>query len=169
MKKVLIGLAVVVLVVVLVGVLLSGDYTAERAIVIQAKPAKIHKLVGDLKRWDDWTPWKEDDPSVEVTLGEKTDGAGASQTWTSTDGNGSLTITASDEDKGIEYDFTFADWKSKGSIRYEQLDDATKVTWTMQGNVDVPVAGGYLALMMPTMIGASFDKGLTKLKQKAEE
>ena len=169
MKKFLIGAAVVVLVVVLVGVLLSGDYTAERSIVINAKPAKIHKLVGDLKRWDDWTPWKEDDPSVQVTLGEKTDGLGAGQSWTSKDGKGSLTFTASDENKGIEYDFTFEDWKAQGSIRYDRLDDATKVTWTMKGNVDMPVLGGYLALMMPTMVGGSFDKGLAKLKKKAEE
>lgn len=169
MKKVLIGLVVVVLILVLVGVLLSGEYTVERSVVVQAKPPKIHDLVGDLARWDDWMPWKEEDPSVEVKLGDKTKGVGANQTWTSKDGTGRIDFTASDEDKGIEYDMAFNEWKSKGSIRYDRLDDSTKVTWTMKGTVDTPVLGGYFALMMPTMIGASFDKGLAKLKAKAEE
>ena len=168
MKKVLVGLAVVVALFVAVGLVISGDYTVERTILINAKPGKIHDLVGDLKRWDEWAPWKEQDPSVKVTLGEKTKGVGASQTWTSDDGNGSLEFKADDDDKGIVYDMTFEQWTSEGSIGYEQIGDATRVTWSMKGNIDTPVIGGYFAMLMPGMIGESFDKGLGKLKAVVE-
>ncbi|MHC4959275.1 MAG: SRPBCC family protein [Planctomycetota bacterium] len=169
MKKVLIGLAVVVALFVVVGLVLSGNYTVESSILINAEPGKIHALVGDLKRWDEWAPWKEQDPSVQVTLGEKSKGVGASQTWTSDDGNGSLTFTAVDDDKGIVYDMTFEAWTSEGSIAYEEIGDATRVTWSMKGNVDTPVIGGYFAMLMPGMIRASFEQGLEKLKSVVEK
>jgi hypothetical protein len=169
MKKFLIGLLVVIIAAAVLGFFLPGDYKVERSVVINAKPSAVHALVGDLRRWDDWTPWKEDDPSVQVVLGEKTSGVGASQTWTSKSGAGSLRFTAADEDKGITYDMTFEKWTSQGAIRYEEIGKSTKVTWTMDGSVDTPVIGGYFALLMPSMIGGSFDKGLARLKRESEK
>jgi len=169
MKKFLIGLLLLAIAAAAIGFFLSGDYTVERSIVINAKPADVHKLVGDLKRWEDWTPWKEADPSVHVTLGDKTSGVGASQKWTSKDGAGSLIFTAADKDKGVEYDMTYGEWTSKGALRYEEVGKSTKVTWSMNGTVEMPVVGGYMALLMPQMIGGQFDQGLQKLKRQVEK
>jgi hypothetical protein len=169
MKKFLVVLLLLVIAIAAVGFFLPGEYSVERSIVINAKPSAVHKLVGDLKRWDEWTPWKEADPSIQVTFGQETSGVGASQTWTSKEGSGSLRFTAADEDKGIEYDMTFAQWTSQGAIRYERVGDSTKVTWTMNGDLETPVLGGYMALLMPSMISGDFDKGLQKLKRQAEK
>ena len=64
---------------------------------MQATPAQVHAFVGDLEKWDEWTPWIEDDPSIVTTFGEKTVGVGAHQSWTSESGDGELTLTQSDE------------------------------------------------------------------------
>jgi hypothetical protein len=169
MKKFLVVLIVILVLIVVIGLFLSSEYSLERSIVVGAKPAAVHKLVGDLNRWEEWMPWKEQDPTIQVELGQKTTGVGASQRWTSKDGAGSITFTASDKDKGIEYDMVFGDYTSKGSIRYEQVGKSTKVTWGMTGEIPTPVIGGYMALLMPSMIGTSFDKGLNNLKRVAEK
>ena len=169
MKKFLIVLFVIVLVLAAVGFLIPHDYSVEESVVIDAKPSDVHDLVGDLRRWDDWMPWKEMDPTIQVTYGKDTKGVGASQTWTGKDGNGSVRITASDDDKGIEYDMSMDEMPAKGAIRYERVGDSTKVTWTMSGAIDKPVIGGYFALLMPRMMGGSFEKGLEKLKSQAEK
>ena len=169
MKKFLLVLLLLLVVAAAVGYFLPHDYSVEESVVINAKPGKIHELVGDLKRWDDWAPWKEMDPTVQVTFGKETKGVGASQTWTGKDGDGSLQFTAADEDKGIEYDLKFDEMPAKGAIRYERMGDGTKVTWSMSGDMDMPVIGGYFALLMPRMVGGDFEKGLAKLKAQAEK
>ena len=169
MKKFLLVLLVLIVIAAVVGFFLPQSYSVEESINIQAKPSAIHDLVGDLKRWDDWTPFKDMDPSVQVTFGEKTKGVGASQTWTGKDGKGSLTFTSSDDKSGIEYDMMFDTTPAQGGVRYEPKGDTTTVTWWMKGDMGMPVLGGYFALLMPRMVGPEFQKGLAKLKQQVEK
>jgi len=168
MKKFLLVVLVLLLVAGVVGFFLPHDFAIEESIDISAKPSAIHDLVGDLKRWDEWTPFKEMDPSVQVTFGRETTGVGASQSWTSKDGSGTLTFTASDKKKGVEYTITLGNMPAQGAIRYEPVGDTTKVTWSMKGKIETPVIGGYFALLMPRMVGGAFEKGLSKLKRQVE-
>jgi len=169
MKKFLVVILVLLIVAAVVGFLLPHAYHVEESININAKPSKIHDYVGDLKMWDAWTPWKEMDPSVQVTFGKETKGVGASQTWTGKDGVGSLKFTASDPKTGVEYDMMFDKTPAKGGVRYDQKGDVTTVTWWLKGDMDTPVIGGYLALLMPRMVGSAFKDGLTKLKREVEK
>jgi hypothetical protein len=169
MKKFLLVVLVLLVVAAVIGYFLPHGYSVEESININAKPSKIHDLVGDLRQWDSWTPWKDMDPSVQVTFGKETKGVGASQTWTGKDGNGSLTFTASDDKRGIEYDMMFDKTPAKGGLRYDQKGDTTTVTWWLKGDMEMPVVGGYLALLMPRMVGPEFQKGLSRLKRESEK
>jgi hypothetical protein len=179
MKKLLIGLAVLVViglgVLVAVGLALPTRYEIEKRVTIGARPEAVHALVGDLKRWPEWTPWQEDDPSIHTTYGEKTEGAGASQTWTSDGGDGELTITTSDPKTGITYDMVFIDGDTRAPARcamlYREAGESTEVVWTMQGDVAdfmPPVLSGLMTPMMKGMIGEMFDRGLSKLRATVE-
>lgn len=170
LKKILIGLVVVIVILVVVGFLLPTDYEVSRYIMIDAKPSKIHDLVGDLKRWDDWMTWTEQDPTIEVTYGKKTTGVGARQTWTGKDGEGEIVFTSSDSKRGVEYDMSFDQGKytSKASILYEEMGKSTRVTWTMNGEWPTPVIGGYMVLLFTPMIGESFQQSLSNLKSRIE-
>ena len=65
---------------------------------------------------------------------------------------------------------TFDDtYKCRAAIRYYPADYTTEVKWIMKGNMDMPVFGGYFALMMDSMVGPMFDRGLAKLKQVVEK
>ena len=67
-------LIILVVTVAVIGLFLPARYSVERSVVIDAEPGEIHEYVGNLKRWDEWAPWKEEDPSIVITLGEKTSG-----------------------------------------------------------------------------------------------
>jgi len=179
MKKILIGLIVVILVIVLVtvlvGFLLPTTYVIEERVTIQADTAKVHALVGDLKRWDEWAPWVEEDPSIDTTYGDQTTGVGASQTWTADSGDGELTFTACDPATGIEYDMAFIMGETRApakcAMKYEAAGSGTEVVWTMEGDVGdfmPPVVSGYMNIFMKMSISSMFQQGLTKLKTVVE-
>ena len=165
-------IVVIIIVVVVVGLFLPTSYTVERSIVIDAPPNQIHKYVGNLENWGTWEPWREEDPTIVVTRGEKTKGVGASQSWVGDSGDGALTFTKDSPTEGIEYDLVFdgGTYVCRGAMIYDPLEDGeTKVTWTMTGDMGTPVIGGYFALMMDSMVGQTFDKGLSNLKSAVEE
>ncbi len=166
-----IGLALLLLIVVLVvvGFFLPEEYIVTRSVTIEAEPARVHTLVGDLKNWPQWTPWLEIDPTIVTTLGMTTTGIGASQTWTDKSGGGELTFTHCDPEDGVTYDMAFDQGKypSIGAIRYEKDGANTLVTWEMQGE-NGSIINRYFGLMMDGMIGPMFENGLTKLKEKVE-
>jgi hypothetical protein len=173
LKKILIALLVLIVVLVLVGLVLPKHYEVKRSIVVKAEPAKVHALVGDLKRWDEWAPWKEEDPTIVTTFGPTTSGAGASQSWTGDSGSGRLRFTQSDAMTGVVYDMAFVDgdreMPATGWIRYTPAPGGTEVEWAMQGDMRMPVIGGYFALMSGMFMNPMFDKGLAKLKTRAEQ
>lgn len=172
LEKILIALGVSIVVLVLVGLVLPEHYEVKRSVVIEAEPAKVHLLVGDLKRWDERTPWKAEDPTIVTTLGAATTGAGASQAWTGESGSGRLRFTQSDAMTGIVFDMAFVDGEREmpatGWIRYAPAPGGTEVEWVMQGDMSMPVIGGYFALLSGMFMNPMFDTGLAKLKTKAE-
>jgi len=171
-RKILFGFVGLILVASIVVLMMPKDYEVERSIVIDAPVESIHSYVGDLKKWDDWTPWKSEDSTVKVTFGDKTTGVGASQSWTGKDGDGNLAFTMCDPATGIAYDMTFImdgddTMNSKCAISYSKSGDSTKLIWTMKGEMK-GMAGGLFAYLMPSMGGDLFDRGLKKLKKIVE-
>ncbi len=163
-------IAVVVVMFVLIGFMLPKGYSVERSVVIEADPAAIHTLVGDLRAWEQWTPWLEADPTIETTFGETTSGVGASQTWTDKSGGGELIFTQSSADSGVIYDMSFdqGNYTSTGAVDYKLVDGGTEVTWRMTGEMGGNPIKRYFGLMMDSVVGPMFEKGLHKLKTAAE-
>ena len=179
MKKVLIGVVVIVLLlvggVVIAGLVMPTTYEIERSVAISATTSAIHVHVGDLEKWPAWAPWEEDDPSIVTTYGEKTVGAGASQTWTGKEGDGELTLTKSDPNSGIAYDMVFIMDETRApascAMSYEADGESTTVTWTMEGDAAdymPPVIGGVVTWIMKLSINGMFDRGLENLKKTVE-
>lgn len=173
-KAIKVILSVVIVVVVAfvgIGLLLPNAYHVERSIVIAADTPTIHALVGDLKRWPEWTPWQEADPSIRIVQGTTTSGAGAQQSWTGDSGSGELTITQSSPDTGIRYDLSFDEgaFQSEAALLYSPEGAATRVTWQMSGDAGMNIVGRYFGVMMDRMVGPMFESGLEKLKATAEK
>lgn len=151
------------------GLLLSPEFNVEQSIVIQAGPEAIHPYVNDLKHWQKWTPWREADRGVRY--GDLTQGVGASQSWRGRRGSGHLHITASSPVNGIAYDVFFGNdtVPAISAIEYTRLDNgSTRVSWRIHGEVDMPVLGGYFAIMAASMIRDRYQTGLARLKSVVE-
>lgn len=171
LKRLGIVLASAMIVCMAVGLLLPNEYVVSRSVVIEATTEEIHAFVGDLRRWEMWGPWHENDPTLVVTYGAKTSGIGASQSWVGEDGNGSLEITASSPRRGVRYDLAFDDGahRCRAAIRYHPQAGNTLVSWMIRGRMDTPILGGYAAWLMEPLVGGLFERGLAKLKHTVEE
>ena len=146
---------------------LDGTYELERSTTIKAPPKAVHQQVGDLREWPNWLPFTKHDKTVQTTIEQPT-GVGAKQHWTSDNGNGELTFTSSDEDKGVAFDMLFdKKYAAKGTLSYAGSGDETRVTWRMTGKND-DFVGRWFAVAVPYMMGPKFEEGLADLKAKVE-
>ena len=173
MKKALIIIVFIIGALIIGGLFLPTEYKIKREIEVKAGSQKLYELIGELKNWDVWSPWKEQDPTIQTTYGEKTSGVGATQSWIGEhSGNGRLEITKADPNSGVEYDLFFEDDKYKctaGMVYEPSFDgDTYKLTWFMNGDMNMPIVGGYINLMMKSNLNEMFDQGLKKLKEVAE-
>ena len=170
-KSLIALLIIIIALFIVIGIFLPKDYTVSRSVVIDASSQQIHPYINNLNNWPKWSPWVENDPTLKVTVGDIASGVGASQSWVGKDGDGSLVITESNPQKGIDYDLEFnqGQFKCKSDFKYVPDGPDTQVVWEMKGKVDTPVLGGYFAAKMDKWVGAEFEKGLQNLKKAVEE
>ncbi|MEM1060286.1 MAG: SRPBCC family protein, partial [Verrucomicrobiota bacterium] len=160
-----------VLVVVVVGLFLPTNYTVTRSVTIQAPPEAVWPFINDLRKWKVWSPWEEEDPTIVTTLGEPVQGEGANMSWTGQTGNGRMVVTdvVPNEALVTELYMTEGQDPASGSFVIEPEGGASRVDWSLAGEVPVPVLGGYVAtFIMPAVIGPVFDRGLEKMKVAVE-
>ena len=160
-----------IVVIIIVGLLLDNTVNVRRQVVIEAAPQAIHPYLSDLKQWPQWTPWKALDPSIKTTIGNISEGVGASQSWVGESGAGALTITQSSLDEGVIFSLNFEGDSTvyTSGITYQWDGKATTVTWYMTGNMEPIIIGNYFAQLMDTFVGQSYQDGLDKLKALVEE
>ena len=172
MKNFLSFIFLLIIILGVIGYFLPTQYTINKSIVISSSSADIHQYVGDLQKWGLWMPRKGEDPDIVINNSEKTIGIGASQSWQNKHGGGSLTFTSWSPDNGIEYDLYLqaGKYKCKSAIRYNTTSETrTRVMWSMQGDMNMLIIGGYFALFMQYSIGSMFQQGLDQLKLIVEQ
>ena len=171
LTRVLAALILLVVAITVAGSLMPTTYRIERVATINAAPAAIHAHVADLQQWPAWAPWEEEDPSIVTTYGEKTVGVGASQTWTSDQGDGA---TKADPMAGIAYEMAFimdGHGPRPTAPTSAVAGGSTTVTWTMEGDVADFMPRALAGLMKPLMdaqLSDMFETGLQSLKGRVE-
>jgi hypothetical protein len=157
---------------IVVGLILPNEVNIQRNISINAPIETIHSNVSDLNNWPLWSPWIEQDPTIKTTLGDISQGVGASQVWHGTGGSGQLKLTESSLIQGVLYDMSFDGdstvYQAGFSYQLDDNSDQVVVTWTMKGEMSPIIIGNYFALFMDSLIGDSFSQGLEKLKRVSE-
>ncbi len=165
-----------VMVLVVIGLILSPNFSVNRSITIDAPPEVIFPYINDLEDWPEWQPWA-DDPAVDITLGEITQGVGATQSWEDSHGGGSLKIEEVTPNQSVRYFVSFKDGNSTAAATLilgppvsdpESFPQKTQVSWGFNGKDNTPVLGGYAAQFMELTVGPMFEDGLERLKILAE-
>ncbi|BCE00096.1 SRPBCC family protein [Marinicellulosiphila megalodicopiae] len=144
--------------------------TLERTMVIDAPVSEVFKIVSDFNTWRTWSPWLCQEPTCPVVVQLPPYEVGHAQHWTGTHiGSGNMHITNIVENKRIDYDLEFLKpWKSssKTSFDFKQIEGQCHITWAMDSSL--PFFMFWMKNMMIALIGNDYIRGLTMLKELAE-
>ena len=168
-----VGVAVLAAVVVLVGVAywLPRQVTVTRTVAVAAPRAAVFALVGDLRRFGEWSPWLERDPDIVITFTGPLDGVGQTMEWASARpdiGKGRQTVTRVEPDGEIEM---ATDLGGRGATTWISLETSgatTTVTWGLRTDLGASPFARYFGLWMDGRVGPDFERGLARLKAIAE-
>ena len=152
--------------------LLPAQAVVTRSTEIAAPPDKVFAIVGDLRRFNEFSPWADLDPNIKYTFEGPESGVGQKMNWTSDNadvGNGSQTITRYEPPNFVETQLDFGmRGKPVASFDLVPSTSGTNVTWTFKSDLD-GIPAKWFGLMFDRWIGADYEKGLAKLKAVAEK
>ena len=167
-KKILLGLAVIIAAICGIAFFQPDEMKVARSATIAASPEAVFKVVNDFRQWDAWSPWSKLDPAMKKTLEGPAEGVGAIYRWSGNDevGEGSMTLLESKpgEKVGIKLEFLrpFAGTNDVQFI-FAPEGAGTKVTWAMQGKNAFMAKVIGLFLDFEKMCGDAFSEGLANL------
>jgi len=173
LKKILIGIAAVIVLFVIVVATRPAEFRIERSTVVAAPPERPFSQVNDFHAWPGWSPWEKLDPGMKRTHGGAPAGVGATYAWIGNDdvGEGRMTIEKSDKDKtiGIKLEFIkpFAA-TNQTTFTFTPEGSGTKVNWAMEGQNSFMAKAASLFMDMDKLVGADFERGLASLKTISE-
>lgn len=175
--RVLTGMVVVV-VLLIMGAITAGFFLPDRAsmqreIVIDAPPATVFTLLSGFRRFNEWSPWADLDPATTYTLEGPVLGVGARHSWASQNesvGAGSQEIVEAVPYSSIRVRLTFSGIDSANLATYTLTPKGagTNVVWHHQADFKGDLLGRYFGLMLDSMLGADYERGLARLKTLAE-
>jgi hypothetical protein len=168
--RVLLGLLFLLIV---IGFLLPSSAEVERSIVIDAPADKIFPHINSMRAFHAWSPWSDVDPATEYRFEGPEQGVGSRMTWQSGDsrvGQGSQEITGSVLNERVETSLLFGeDGNGKATFVLEADGLSTRVRWLFETEFGWDLFSRYVGLMLDTMIGASYTKGLKEMKSQIEQ
>ena len=172
-KKILIGLAIVILLLVVVIALQPSTYRVERSATMNAPAPAVFAQVNDFHKWNAWSPWAKLDPAMKQTFEGAPAGTGAVYTWAGNSdvGEGRMTINESRPSDLVKIKLEFLKpfaANSDTTFTFQPEGNQTKVTWTMVGDKNFIAKAFGLVMNMDKMIGADFEKGLAQMKSVVE-
>lgn len=173
LKKILIGLAVIIIVFVIVVATRPADFRIVRSATIAAPPETVFALVNDFHKWDAWSPWAKLDPAMKQTYEGAPAGTGALYHWVGNKdvGEGSMTLTESRTNELIRIKLEFiAPFAAVNTTEFtfKPAGNQTAVEWSMTGANNFMAKAFGLFMNMDKMVGGDFEKGLAQLKSVAE-
>lgn len=176
-KKIAIGIIVLILLVIITSIFLPSKVHVERSVKIISKPSVAFDFVNDLKKWNEWSPWYKLDTTTKWTYSDNAQGDGAWYTWKGNKpeiGEGKLLVTQSKPFSLIECEMNFGPMGiSMITFQFDSIDSGTKVTWSMNGEGKgiawyYYVMSKYFNLVMDKNLGPLFENGLQNLKTISE-
>lgn len=173
LKKILIGIAVVIIVFLVVVAMQPSTFNVTRSLTIGAPPDAVFPHVNELKKWEMWNPWGKIDPNMKLTYDGPPSGVGASYAWVGNNevGEGKMTVTGSRTNESVQFKLEFFKpmaGVSEAEFTFKPQGNQTVVTWTMSGKNNFIAKAFCLFMNMDKMVGGNFEKGLADLKVVVE-
>lgn len=174
MKKILRFIFILILIL-FVGYLIlcatsPAEVNIERSTSINAPKAVVWNQMVKLKNYENWSPWLEQDATINSVITGEDGKVGNKSEWTSKNsGSGNMTITAVDG-YTMNYDLQFiTPIKGTAKCWYKvEGEDGAVVATTSYTSESGFWSRGMDALFVKKMLTANFDRGLELLKAYCE-
>ncbi|WP_339723981.1 SRPBCC family protein [Maribacter stanieri] len=170
MNTLLIILAILLALIVVLALIAPKTYHVYRSITVDQPPELVWEHLKFLKKQQEWSPWAQKDPNMELKFTGEDGSVGAISQWNGNKdvGEGEQEITRIVEGKRIEQDLRFFKPYKSQSDCYMNLDaldgNKSKVTWGFSGKNKFPMSIMMLFMSMDKMVGKDFEQGLQNLK-----
>ena len=154
----------------------DGSFDVAETKTINAPVSMIYANVNDYKNWQEWGPWMEEDPNMQITYADTTEGVGGSYSWVSeTTGEGSMETLAAVENESIDQKIVFitpiGESVSDVYWRFKPSDSGTEVTWGMKGEQSFmeKVFMAFQSEDFETSMKKMYEQGLNNLDQTIQK
>jgi hypothetical protein len=167
-KRIIIGLLVIIALVVVVAYLLPRTFNAERSILINTDDSTAFYCACSMKNGDFWEEKSSSTVVYEIIGGCET---GAIQRWEGESmRNGEMILTEVAPFEKLRWDVEFEGVSEKTSyiVTFKNEGDDILVTWTIEGDLGYNPTLRYMGLMMDDIWGPQLEKGLQNLKKLCE-
>lgn len=176
LKKVLLGLGLLIVLLLVVALFVNKEITVERSIAINKPKEEVFHYVKYLKNQDNFSKWASMDPNMKKQY-TGTDGkAGFVSAWSSEQsdvGKGEQKITGITEGERIDYALHFIEPFESKAVAYMTTSapnpNQTNVTWGINTEMNYPMNLMLLFMDMDQMLGSDLETGLTNLKTVLEK
>lgn len=175
-KKILIGLLVIVVLLFIIGIFVKKEYTVERQITINKPKQEVFDYVKLLKNQDHFSKWALVDPGMKKEY-KGTDGTvGFISAWDSDNkdvGKGEQEIVKIEDGTRLDFALRFIKPMEGNADAYmiteQAAENQTTVKWGVHGKMNYPMNVMLLFMNMDKMLGADLEIGLNNLKSLLEK
>lgn len=172
LRRILIGLCVTAAAFVLAAYALPRQVHVERSIVVKAPAATVYRYVSGFRRFNDFSPWAEQDPQARYTLSGPARGVGARLEWAGdpkTVGKGSQEIIAAEPGRSVRIALDFGpDGTATSLWSLGAHPEGTQVTWGFDTDLGLNPLSRWFGLALDRFVGADYEKGLGRLEALVE-
>jgi len=171
LKKILLGIAILIALVLIVALFVGKEYTAESEIIVNKPKHEVFEYIKHIKNQNEYSKWNKMDPNSKMEY-TGTDGTiGFISAWDSENknvGKGEQEIKKIVEGERIDMELRFKKPFESTCTAYMITDSIapteTKVKWGFNGAMSYPFNILSLCMDMKKMISDDLTVGLTNLK-----
>ena len=173
LRKLLLGVVVLVAAVLLLATRQPDTFSVERRLVMNAPPERVFAQINDFHAWEAWSPWAKKDPAMKATYSGAAQGVGAVYEWSGNSevGAGRMTIKSATAPSEVMIALDFLTPFESHNVSTFMITPAaggTEVIWTMKGNAEYVTKLMTMFMSMDKMVGPDFSTGLEQLKAVVE-
>ena len=167
-KKILIGLAVVIAGIIVLSRFQPDTYKVERIGTVAAPPSVVYAQVTDFHNWEKFNAWRDLDTNMVLTYEGPENGVGAKYNWAgnSDAGKGSMTILEATPGEYVKIDMHFLEPMDDHAVSEFTLSpegSGTRVVWSMSGAHNFLSKIMCLFISMDKMIGEKYEEGFRRM------
>jgi hypothetical protein len=148
----------------------KSSYKVERSAIINAPENLVYNNVGILRNWENWSPWKEKDPSATNSYSGPDGKAKSIMRWAGDkkkSGSGQVEIITANSPILMYYKLNFDGPPAMSSMGMFQLSELapekTNVRWSDSGEIPFILRPMMMFASMDKFMGPDFERGLVKL------